>query len=522
MIICSPMPTPLTLRVFLSSPGDLPEERRLARQVMEALGRSHLLRGRIRFEVVAWDDEHAASPMDASEPPQTSVNRYTGRPAECDLTLVILWSRIGTRLPAGLSRPDGSPFESGTVWEYEDAMAAGKPVFVYRRTEKVQIDIDDPNYAKKRAQYAGVEGFFDRFANPDDSLKAGFNVYATPAEFERILRQHLEAFVSSRLSNATTSETQEVKLDSRAAERLSDRPVIADGTGRSESAEAKRPAPEATNTQTPSQHALLPLIVAGIAATVGIGLLGLMLLAAPMLVRLQLVGHVWYALLIALGLSAAITVFALFKSYARYTGKILDGTIVVGGPALVMLIIMVLGFKFVPPPLVRFDVTVFLHGEEGRQAQVLRNEGRLSLDLGADRRIEPVGDKGEVRFIGIPSDQRDRVVGVTLDAEKYELIKSDLDLNLDREVHYIAVRPKSLRLIGEVTDLDGRPIANAAVAISNKSTLTNEVGRFEIQLPADLPEQDRTLTIRAQGYAPWSAQATPGSNLLKVPLTPAK
>lgn len=520
------MTSPLNLRVFLSSPGDLPEERRLARQVIEALGRSHLLRGRIRFEVVGWDDEHASAPMDAGETPQTSVNRYTGRPAQCDLTLVILWSRIGTRLPAGLSRPDGSLFESGTVWEYEDAMAADKPVFIYRRTEKVQINIDDPNFAEKRAQYAGVQDFFDRFANPDGSLKAGFNAYATPAEFERILRQHLEAFVSTRLSNAATLETQEINLDSRSIERRRDLPVSADTIGRSEAAEAKRPKPATTDTPTPSKqarpHALVPLMVAGIAATVGIGLLGLMLWAAPMLVRLQLVGHVWYALLIALGLSAAITVFSLFKSYARYTGKMLDGTVVLGGPAIVMLIIMVLGFKFVPPPLVRFDVTVFLHGEGGRQAQVLRNEGRLSLDLGADRRSEPIGDKGEVRFIGIPSDQRDRVVGVTLDAEKYELIKSDLDLNLDREVHYIAVRPKSLRLIGEVEDLDGRPIAKASVAIADKSTLTNEVGRFEIQLPADLPEQDRTLKIRAQGYAPWSAQATPGGNLLKAQLTPAK
>lgn len=524
MIIRLPMPNPLNLRVFLSSPGDLSDERRLARQAMEALSRSELLRGRICFEVVAWDDEHASTPMDASEALQTSVNRYTGRPAECDLTLVILWGRIDTRLPEGLTRTDGTPFVSGTVWEYEDAIAAGKPVFIYRRTEKVLIDVDDPNFVKKRAEYAEVQAFFDRFANPDDSQKVGFNTYATPSDFERILRQHLEAFVNERLNSAATPGTRAVDLDSRATNGQRDLPVNNDMIGPGQAVEATRSTHATTNAQTGSQQArpsaLLPLIVAGFAAMVGIGLLGVMLWAAPMLVRLGLVGHVWYALLIALGLSAAITVFALFKSYARYTGKILDGTVVLGGPALVMLIVIVLGFELVPPPLVRFDVTVFLHGEAGRQAQVLRNQGRLSLDLGADRRTEPVGDKGEVRFIGIPSDQRERVVGVTLDAEKYELVNSNLDLTLDREVHYISVRPKSLRLIGAVADQDGQPIAKAAVNIADKSTLTNEDGRFEIQLPADLPELDRTLTIRAQGYAPWSAQATPGGNLLRARLTP--
>ena len=134
----------------------------------------------MRFEIVAWDDEHAAAPMDARETPQASVNRYTGRPADCDLTLVILWSRIGTRLPPGLTRPDGSRYESGTVWEYEDALAADKPVFVYRRTEKPKIDLDDAEFDKKRAQYAAVKAFVGQFENPDGSLRAGFTTTRRP------------------------------------------------------------------------------------------------------------------------------------------------------------------------------------------------------------------------------------------------------------------------------------------------------------------------------------------------------
>jgi predicted negative regulator of RcsB-dependent stress response len=192
--------TSLTLRVFLSSPGDVAEERGIARSVMEELEGGHLLKGKVRFEIAAWDDAHAAAPMDARETPQASVNRYTGRPADGDLTVVIVWSRIGTPLPPGLARTDGTPYQSGTVWEYEDALSADKPVFVYRRTATPQIDLDASDFEARRQQYQAVKEFFGRFMNPDGSLRAGFNVHADAAGFQRQLRQHLEAFVNERLA----------------------------------------------------------------------------------------------------------------------------------------------------------------------------------------------------------------------------------------------------------------------------------------------------------------------------------
>ena len=88
----------LTLKVFLSSPGDVAEERRLAVDTVRALEDSPLLRERVNLIVVAWDDPVAGSPLDARETPQSSVNRWSGRPADCDLTIVVLWSRLGTPL----------------------------------------------------------------------------------------------------------------------------------------------------------------------------------------------------------------------------------------------------------------------------------------------------------------------------------------------------------------------------------------------------------------------------------------
>lgn len=214
------MTTALVLRVFLSSPGDVVEERKLAREALEALEGSHLLRGKLRFEIVAWDDEHAAAPMDARETPQAAVNRYSGRPADCDLTLVILWGRIGTRLPPGLTRSNGTPYESGTAWEFEDALAADKPVYVYRRMEKPKIDLDDADFDKKRAQYVAVKAFFGGFENPDGSLRAGFASYAVPGDFAKILRQHLEAFVNERMGTKVPAEAAQIRSDDIQVNRI--------------------------------------------------------------------------------------------------------------------------------------------------------------------------------------------------------------------------------------------------------------------------------------------------------------
>ena len=56
----------------------------------------------------------------------------------------MLWGRLGTLLPDSLTRRDGTRYASGTVWEYEEAVDSDKPVFVYRRSAKPQIVIDDP------------------------------------------------------------------------------------------------------------------------------------------------------------------------------------------------------------------------------------------------------------------------------------------------------------------------------------------------------------------------------------------
>ncbi len=188
------------VRIFLSSPVDVADERVIARQLIDSeLLKLPPFRGRLAVELIAWDDPAASIPLLATESPQESVNAARPRPATCDIVIVMLWSRMGTPLPETVRKPDGSPYLSGTEWEYADAVNTTyepRPqVLVYRRTEKPKLDIDDPQFDDKRAQFRQVEAFFAQLR----AQKRGVNDYATPVVFRPLLRQHLEDLLHRRL-----------------------------------------------------------------------------------------------------------------------------------------------------------------------------------------------------------------------------------------------------------------------------------------------------------------------------------
>ena len=116
--------SPRHLRVFLASPGDVADERALALGVLEQLPYDPLLRGRITLETVAWDKPGAGTPMLATMTPQEAIKKDLPTPAECDIVIVIFWSRMGMPLPAEWKKPDGSGYLSGTEWEYLNALEA--------------------------------------------------------------------------------------------------------------------------------------------------------------------------------------------------------------------------------------------------------------------------------------------------------------------------------------------------------------------------------------------------------------
>jgi hypothetical protein len=208
------MTEPSPIRVFLSSPGDVWEERNLARKIIkEELQYDPFLRGRVALDIVSWDDPSSPTPMLASLTPQEAVNRGLPKPSECDFVIVILWGRFGTPLDDSIRKPNGERYLSGTEWEYEDAISAKKPpeILIYRRIQKVLLDADDPKFLSKQRQRKTVNKFFERFRNPDGSYKGGVNTYGRPQEFAKRLKEDLRALLSRTFGSAST--TQKAPID---------------------------------------------------------------------------------------------------------------------------------------------------------------------------------------------------------------------------------------------------------------------------------------------------------------------
>ena len=199
------------VRVFIASSGDVAEERELAREVIDKLRNAFRYRDRIKLDSVAWDQPGAGVAQEATLTPQAAIKKGLPKPSDCDVVVVLFWSRIGTPLPAEYTKPDGSRYLSGTEWEFCDAMNAarehGRPkVWLYRRTEVPKIAINDTEREQKQRQWDRVEQFFKTFTDEDGALLGGINSYVEPEDFRLQLAEHLSTWLDRLLVNANTEQ----------------------------------------------------------------------------------------------------------------------------------------------------------------------------------------------------------------------------------------------------------------------------------------------------------------------------
>ncbi len=192
-------PKRLRLRIFVSSPGDVVVERDRAAEVIERLQDEFV--NYALLEPFLWEDE----PARATASFQAQIPEAT----EMDIVVGILWARIGTPLSLDKLRPDGSRYESGTVYELETAAESyrsrGTPdLVVYRRTSDPPLPINDEVERKRRlSQREALEAFIRRwFFNDDGAFKAALNTFQTPDQFEERLESHLRKLIREKIEKA--------------------------------------------------------------------------------------------------------------------------------------------------------------------------------------------------------------------------------------------------------------------------------------------------------------------------------
>ena len=196
---------PLHLRVFVASPSDVGEERRLVQEVLEELCRSPAFRGLVTVEVFRYDDEKAGLVLPLNFPPQEGITRSGYRPADCDFTVALLWARLGTPLPPTETDGDTRPHPSGTAWEIEDALAAQKEVFLYVRSERpsfLQAPAGSASAESQREEYERVQTYLSRFDTRGSAKTGAIMRYSEPGRFREIFAQHMSGVLRRRLELA--------------------------------------------------------------------------------------------------------------------------------------------------------------------------------------------------------------------------------------------------------------------------------------------------------------------------------
>ncbi|MGI9235811.1 MAG: tetratricopeptide repeat protein [Woeseiaceae bacterium] len=199
-----------TLRFFISSPGDVFEERAIANRVIERLQSEYI--GKVVLEPVLWEHE----PLVAT----STFQHQIVKPSETDVVLAILWSRLGTRLPKDFVRDDGSRYESGTEFEFEEAIEGfrknGKPdLLVYRKTAPPSVRLDDEKELLDRlSQKKKLDDFVDKWFHDkaEGTLVAAFHAFEAASDFENLLENHLHRLIDREIpdSIASTSEARAV------------------------------------------------------------------------------------------------------------------------------------------------------------------------------------------------------------------------------------------------------------------------------------------------------------------------
>jgi len=217
-----------TIRVFVSSTGDVQKERHVAERVMRSIAaefnlpvsESYSIFQRLAEENGEPEKGEAKTEPDNHSPlllcPYFLEHQrlqldagYLGvmpNTAEFDLVICILWSRLSSLLAPSLRMPDGSAPASGTDCEIGRALDhAGKnrgvpQLRVYRNCSKPTPPLE-PKEEREAflTQWDSVQEFFARWETKSKGGFVGvFNNYCNLQEFEELFRGHFRDFWRAR------------------------------------------------------------------------------------------------------------------------------------------------------------------------------------------------------------------------------------------------------------------------------------------------------------------------------------
>ncbi len=182
------------IRIFISSPGDVELERQVARRVIAQLQAE--FGGNPPIEPYFWEYEPMRLTVDfQGQIPRTST---------FDIVVCILWSRLGTPLGPQHRRPDGTAYQSGTEFEFEDAAesakARGVPDLLVYRNRNDPIVKPRPKEARERqlAQFDALDSFLEKWTRDGQIRTGALTSYSDLGQFEERFGEHLRKLIRAR------------------------------------------------------------------------------------------------------------------------------------------------------------------------------------------------------------------------------------------------------------------------------------------------------------------------------------
>jgi formylglycine-generating enzyme required for sulfatase activity len=188
------------LRIFISSPGDVAEERERARQVVQGLARRYARH--FALVPVLWEE----MPLTLDNSFQHGIDFLLSKDFGIDIAVFILWSRLGSPLGARLARSDGREYRSGTERELDLMLEArarqgGQRPHILAYARQDEATFEEQLRGRSTAEKAELlrqkelveefirEEFHDEATGTN--LRA-YHTYHRPQSFSERLRAHLQ------------------------------------------------------------------------------------------------------------------------------------------------------------------------------------------------------------------------------------------------------------------------------------------------------------------------------------------
>src|SRR5271166_3095052 len=195
---------PKLVRIFISSPSDVAEERKAAAELIEQeLAKREAFRKPLKLDAFRYEDLHSDTPFLANRSAQASVDQRL-QSADAEIVVAILWARMGTPV-RDPTDPAKFLYQSGTEQEIEEALKAGREVLVYFRRGQPPAPDDDDELEKFKKQRRKVRAFRTRL----EQGGRGVNDYQDVEDFRRRLAQHLDQRLT-RIRDASLAPAQQM------------------------------------------------------------------------------------------------------------------------------------------------------------------------------------------------------------------------------------------------------------------------------------------------------------------------